>query len=32
MRYLVPDETFENMLRLMRFSVYFQGISISSNG
>ena len=32
MGYLVPVEMFDNMLQLMRFSVYFQGVLNANNG
>ena len=32
MWYLAPDEMFDNMLQLMRFSVYFEGILNTNNG
>ena len=32
MEYLAPGEMFENMLQLMRFSVYFEGVLNTNNG
>ena len=32
MGYLAPGEMFDNMLQLIRFSVYFEGILYTSNG
>ena len=32
MGYLAPCEMFDNMLQLMRFSVYFEGILNKNNG
>ena len=32
MGYLTPSEIFDNMLQLMRFSVYFEGIMNTNNG
>ena len=32
MGYLAPGEMFDNMLQLMRFSIYFEGILNTSNG
>ena len=32
MRYLAPGEMFDNMLQLIRFSVYFEGILSTNNG
>ena len=32
MGYLAPGEMFDNMLQLMRFSVYFEGIMNTNNG
>ena len=32
MGYLAPGEMFDNMLQLMRFSVYFEGILNTNNG
>ena len=31
MGYLVPDEMFDNMLQLMCFSVYFEGVLNTNN-
>ena len=32
MGYLAPGKMFDNMLQLIRFSVYFEGILITNNG
>ena len=32
MGYLAPGKMFDNMLELMRFSVYFEGILNTNNG
>ena len=32
MGYLAPGEMFDNMLQLIRFSVYFEGILNTNNG
>ena len=32
MGYLAPVEMFDNMLQLMRFSVYFEGVLNTNNG
>ena len=32
MGYLAPGEMFDNMLQLMRFSVYFEGFRNTNNG
>ena len=32
LEYLTPGETFENMLQLMRFSVYVEGFPNKNNG
>ena len=32
MGYLAPSEMFDNMLQLMRFSVYFEGVLNTNNG
>ena len=32
MVYIAPGEMFDNMLQLMRFSVYFEGVPNTNNG
>ena len=32
MGYVAPGEMFDNMLQLMRFSVYFEGILLANHG